>query len=145
MKKSEVLHEGYTKGLKKAQQIINKMILESYDKEFDAWYDENVDINLAKTVGNGDPEIGRCVIQELWEMGLISGHEDNIDWVRYIDFKTNEELAEEWDLSSAGIDMNLAADNERIEEFFEDMGIKACEVQYTDSNGNFGYGWILLK
>lgn len=145
MKKSEVLHEGYTKGLKKAQQIINKMILESYDKEFDAWYDENVDINLAQTVGNGDPEIGRCVIQELWEMGLISGHEDNIDWVRYIDFKTNEELAKEWDLSGAGIDMNLAAHNEKIEEFFEDMGINACEVQYTDSNGNFGYGWILFR
>lgn len=132
--------------MKKAQSIITKMLKESYDKQFDEWYAEMIDPEWATSMGNGDPAIGQSVFFELWELNLISGEESREELernLRSVDFYTMEEADKHWGLSEEGFDVDSDADMEGIENFFYEKGMMAREVQYTDSNGNFGYGLIV--
>lgn len=124
------------------------MLKESYDKQFDEWYTEMIDPAWATSMGNGDPAIGRDVFFELWELNLISGDETREELEKKlssVDFYTTEEADERWGLRETGFNVDDAADTEGIENFFYEMGMMAREVQYTDSKGNIGYGFVVSR
>lgn len=124
------------------------MLGESYDKQFDEWYAEMIDQEWATSMGKGDPSIGHSVFFELWELNLITGNETREELernLRSVDFYTNEEVEKRWGLKEAGLDVDDSDDRESIENFFYEMGMMAREVQYTDSNGNIGYGFVVSR